>query len=298
MFKNYQIVIFRDQHGSCRKLRFRGWLFAGILLVLTALAAGDLYLVKYYYNYKQMQHEVANREKQAQSQNSQLLTLASKVRTLESDLTRIRGLDAKLRQMVNLDQAPREVAPSGSGEQEFTQKYLPLYRQEMLTRKLHQFLTDLREKASLTRIHQQELLTVLASKGPRLASMPTIWPVAGWIAAPFGEYVSPFTGKKELRKGMDIAAPSGTPVVTPGGGTVTFSGETDEGDFGVTIDHQNGLTTTYGHLRDAVVTKGQSVHRGELLGHVGGTEQAAGPHLYYEVRLGGIPVNPSRYILE
>ena len=86
--------------------------------------------------------------------------------------------------------------------------------------------------------------------------------------------------------------------MAPGDGTVTFAGELDDGGFGLTLDHQAGLVTTYGHLRDVTVTKGQAVTRGQLIGHVGDPGQSTGPHLSYETRLGGVPVNPTRYILE
>jgi len=298
MFKNYQVVIFKDHHGACRKLRFRGWLFAAMLTALGAMAAGDVYLVKSYINYRRMEQDLAVWEKQAQDQNAQLLNLSDKVKSLETDLARIRGFDAKLRQMVNLDQEPRDVVPAGSEDKDFNKKYLPLYRQEMLTRNLHRFLADLRDQAFLERVRQQELLSLLDAKGSRLASMPTTWPVAGWISSPFGERTSPFTNKKEFHKGMDIAAAIGTPVVAPGDGAVLFAGEMEGGGFGVTIDHQGGLVTSYGHLRDTAVAKGQTVARGQLLGHVGDSGQSTGPHLHYETRLGGVPVNPVRYILE
>ncbi len=298
MFKNYQIVIFRDQHGACRKLRFRGWLFALILAVLATLVAVDAYLVRFYYNYKRMEREAQAFEQQAKDQNAQILGLGDKIKGLESDLSRLRVFDAKLRQMVGLEQAPREVSPSGGEEQDFEKKYLPLYRQEMLTRKLHQFLDALGEGAARERLRQGELLDALAADKARLASMPASWPVEGWIASPFGERVSPFTGKKEFHKGMDIAAPLGTPVVAPGAGVVTYAGESDGGGFGLALDHQGGLVTTYGHMRDVVVAKGQTVSRGQLLGHVGDVGQGSGPHLHYEARLGGVPVNPMRYILE
>jgi murein DD-endopeptidase MepM/ murein hydrolase activator NlpD len=297
MFNNYQLVIFRDHHGAYRKLRFRGWLFALMLIALTCLVAGNVSLVKYYYNYKQMERELADWEARTQDQNAQLLSLSDKIKALETDLTRIRGFDAKLRQMVNLDQEPREVAPGGE-DKDFDKKYLPLYRQEMLTRKLHQFLAELRDQAALERVRQQELVSMLDATGTHLAALPTTWPVAGWIASPFGERTSPFTGKKEFHKGMDIAAPIGTPVVAPAGGVVTFAGETEGGGFGLVIDHQGGLATSYGHLRDVLVAKGQTVARGQTLGHVGDSGQTSGPHLHYETRLGGVPVNPMRYILE
>lgn len=298
MFKQYQIVIFRDHHGACRKLRFRGWLFATVLLVLAGLVAGDVYLLQYFYNYKRIQNEASTYEQQASDQNAQIVSLTDKVKTLEADLTRLRGFDAKLRRMVGLDQEPREVSPTGGPETDFEKKYLPLYRQEMLTRRLHGYLQRLSEDAARERLRQRELLDTLAAGKVRLASLPVAWPVEGWIATPFGEQVSPFSGKKVFNKGVDIAAPVGTPVLAPGDGVVTFAGQSDDGGASLTIDHQAGLVTVYGGLRDVAVSKGQDVSRGQLLGHVGDLGRPGGPGLRYEARLGGVPVNPLRYILE
>ncbi|MEL7638147.1 MAG: M23 family metallopeptidase [Solidesulfovibrio sp.] len=298
MFKNYQIVIFRDHHGACRKLRFRGWLFAAILLALAGLVAADAYLVQYYYNFKRIQREAEALESRARDQDAQIAGLSDKIKALEADLSRLRGFDAKLRLMVGLDQEPREVSPSGGEDRDFEKKYLPLYRQEMLTRKLHRYLDALAEDAAGERLRQGELLAALGTGKARLAAMPAAWPVEGWIVTPFGEQVSPFTGKKVMSKGLDIAAPVGTPVLAPGEGVVTFAGEVDEGGFGLAVDHQAGLATVYGGLRDVAVTKGQPVARGQLLGHVGDLGRPGGPHLHYETRLGGVPVSPLRYILE
>ena len=203
MFKNYQVVIFKDQHGTCRKLRLRGWLFALIFLALIAVVAGDLTLIKYYYNYKRMELDLTASEKTSQEQNTQLHNLSDKMQGLEADLSRIRTFDTKLRRMINLSREPQEVAPSGSDDKDENAKYLPLYRQELLTRKLHHYLDTLRDQASLELVRQEELLRVLGASAPRLASLPTDWPVAGWVSSSFGERTSPFTGKKEFHKGMD-----------------------------------------------------------------------------------------------
>ena len=296
MLKNYQVVIFKDQHGTCRKLRFRGWLFAVLITALAAVVAGDIFLIRYFYNYKRLERELAGAEKLAQDQNTQLVSLADKVKNLDEDLTRIRTFDARLRRMVNLDQDPRDVAPAGGEDKDFNTKYLPLYRQEMLTRKLHQYLSALRGQAGLELARQERLLSALAAKGPKLAAMPASWPVEGWISSGFGERISPFTGKKEFHKGLDIVAPVGTPVLAAGAGTVTFAGEADDGGVTVTIDHKGGITTSYGHLRDAAVTAGQTVERGQNIGHVGDLGQATGPHLHYEARQDGVPVDPARFI--
>jgi len=297
MFKNYQVVIFKDQHGTCRKLRLRGWMFALLLLALVAVVAGDLTLVRYFYNYKRMELDLSASEKTSQDQTSQLQDLSGKVRDLEADLSRMRSFDAKLRQMINLKQEPQEVAPAGSDDKDTSTKYLPLYRQELLTRKLQRYLSTLRDTASLELVRQQELLHALDAAPPKLASLPIDWPVAGWVSSGFGERASPFTGKKEFHKGIDIVAPAGTSVLAPGSGRVTFAGEAEGGGASVVIDHQGGLVTTYSHLKDAAVTKGQDVVRGQVIGHVGNLGQSTGPHLHYEVRQDGAPVNPERFIL-
>jgi len=297
MLKNYQIVIFKDQHGTCRKLSLRGWVFILLLLAVVAVVVGDLTLIKYYYNYRRMEVDLAASEKTTQDQTAQLRSLADKVLGLEADLSRIRTFDGKLRHMVNLSEDPPEVAPAGSDEREAGATYPPLYRQELLTRKLHHYLNTLRDQASLELIRQQELLRVLGANTPRLASLPTDWPVAGWISSNFGERTSPFTGKKEFHKGLDIVAPVGTPVLAPGGGTVTFAGTAEGGGFSVVIDHQGGIVSSYGHLKDVAVSKGQAVRRGQCIGHVGNLGQATGPHLHYEIRQDGAPVNPKRFIL-
>lgn len=297
MLKNYQIVIFKDGQGSYRKLRFRGWLFAVLLLALAGFVAGDICLVRYFYNYKRMEHELALSEKQSRDQNSQLTSLSGKVKDLETDLTRIRSFDTKLRRLVNLEQEPREVAPDGKAEREANASAPTLYRQEMLTRQLHQFLNALRGQAGLELVRQKELLTALTAAASRLPSLPTSWPVEGFISSGFGERTSPFTDKKEFHTGLDIVARVGTPVLAPGDGTVLFAGAAEGGGCTVTLDHQGGLTTSYGHLRDVAVAKGQTVRRGDCLGHVGDLGQATGPHLHYEARLDGVPVNPARYIL-
>jgi hypothetical protein len=138
MFRDYQIVIFKDQHGVYRKLRFRGWLFVLLLAALLGMVAVSVTLLSYYADYKLTENELAASEKTIQEQKSQLLNLSEKVRDIETDLARIRNFDAKLRLMINLDQEPGHSDPQpGAEDQDFSKKYLPLYRQEMLARNLH-----------------------------------------------------------------------------------------------------------------------------------------------------------------
>lgn len=96
--------------------------------------------------------------------------------------------------------------------------------------------------------------------------------------------------------GIDIAGPIGTPINAADGGTVSFAGK--QGAYGnlVIIDHGNGYKTYYGHCSKLIATKGQKVAQGELIAKVGNTGRSTGPHLHFEVRIKGTPVNPLKYV--
>jgi murein DD-endopeptidase MepM/ murein hydrolase activator NlpD len=298
MLRDYQIVIFKDQHGVYRKLRLRGWLFFLTLLAIAVMVAANIVLMSYYADYTRKEHELAASEKTIQEQKSQLLSLSEKIKGIETDLQRIREFDAKLRVMINLDQEPRNVSPQPEeGDQDFTKKYIPLYRQEMLARNLHKFLHDLGSQATLERLEQDKILTLLNEKKDYFSSTPTIWPTQGWISSEFGERVSPFTGRKELHKGLDISTTLGATVYATAAGNVSFVGEGQGTGPSVTIEHPGGISTSYSHLREFTVTRGQAVSRGDVIGFVGDSGRSTGPHLHYEVRVNGVAVNPMRYIL-
>lgn len=119
------------------------------------------------------------------------------------------------------------------------------------------------------------------------------WPVTGTITSPFGWRSNPFGGSPEFHQGLDIAAPSGTTVTAAAGGTVIMAQW--YGGYGnyILIDHGGGYSTGYGHLSAIYVSQGQSVSRGQAIGAVGSTGQSTGPHLHFEVRINGKPVDPA-----
>ena len=129
-----------------------------------------------------------------------------------------------------------------------------------------------------------------------LADAPSMWPVEGRVASSFGEREDPINGEGAFHTGVDIDAPYGTPVRASADGTVT--GEQMGVGYGreVTLDHGHDVITLYGHLSAVAVYPGQHVTRGEIIGYVGESGRATGPHLHYEVRLHNVPVNPYKYL--
>jgi murein DD-endopeptidase MepM/ murein hydrolase activator NlpD len=131
--------------------------------------------------------------------------------------------------------------------------------------------------------------------------VPSLWPVNGRLLSRFGDRVDPFSGEIESRNefhtGVDISAVMGTSVHAAADGIVEYAASVGDG-YGrmVIIDHGNGLQTRYAHLSKFEVVPGQEIRRGEILGYSGNTGRVTAPHLHFEVRRGGVAVNPYPYL--
>lgn len=123
-----------------------------------------------------------------------------------------------------------------------------------------------------------------------------VMPAQGSFSSGFGPRVDPLTGAKGFHPGQDIAASEGTPIVAATPGEVIYAGwEQGYGNF-TCIDRGDGLATCYGHQSAILVSVGQTVQAGQLIGRVGSTGWSTGPHLHFEVRLNGTPVDPMPYL--
>lgn len=152
-------------------------------------------------------------------------------------------------------------------------------------------------------------VTVLASgcaTGPShlplreiLIQKPNLWPlsVKGRISSHFGYRRDPYKRTKRFHTGVDITAPKNTAVFATASGRIYYSRFNKHG-YGnlVKIDHDKGISTWYAHLSKRLVTQGQQVNRGRIIGRVGSTGRATGNHLHYEVRRGETAINPMVYL--
>jgi murein DD-endopeptidase MepM/ murein hydrolase activator NlpD len=126
--------------------------------------------------------------------------------------------------------------------------------------------------------------------------VPALWPAEGRLQSYFGHRVDPFSGEGAVHTGVDIVAPTGTPVHASADGVVLYA--TWMGGYGrlMVVDHGNGFQTYYAHLSRFAAMPGQEVRQGELIAYIGATGRVTAPHLHYEVRQHGTPRNPSRFM--
>jgi murein DD-endopeptidase MepM/ murein hydrolase activator NlpD len=150
------------------------------------------------------------------------------------------------------------------------------------------------QRASFEEIHHK-----LTSNAQLLEHTPTLRPiVGGYISSGFGVRRDPFTKRTESHAGVDMPIARGSAVMATADGQVIYCGRYFSYGKFVVIDHGYGYQTAYGHLNDFNVRQGQYVTKGQVIASVGSTGRSTSPHLHYEVRVNGQPVDPTDYFFE
>ena len=127
-------------------------------------------------------------------------------------------------------------------------------------------------------------------------TQPSVWPVSGILTSAFGGRTDPLSGEGAFHTGVDVSVSAGTPVHATADGVVTSAAWNAGYGKLIIVDHGNGLETYYAHLSEFLTVPGQEVRMGQVIGLSGGTGRVTSPHLHYEVRVGGTPVNPYHYL--
>ena len=298
--KKLTIVIVPDGARKVRQLKVRKSLL--FFLFLAILGSGLLFAwwIQDYNAMKMNMPRMAGLEKENARQKIQLVALAKKIDQISKKMIKLKEFDDKLRTMVNIETKEDDVQFLGMGgvaPSVMNPDYSMEQAHREVVRLMHQSLNNLDTEVSLQTNEKAELYRFLQNQMSLLARTPSIWPTKGWVSSRFGYRISPFTKEREFHTGLDIVTRNKASIVSPADGIVaSVSREYGYGNI-VTINHGNGLKTRYAHLSKSLVKKGQYVKRGEKIALVGTSGRSTGPHLHYEVYLSGVPVNPSRYIL-
>ncbi|MDT0574599.1 M23 family metallopeptidase [Croceicoccus sp. F390] len=150
---------------------------------------------------------------------------------------------------------------------------------------------------TLDNVQKTAVVPQVAGTMQAAVSIPSRLPVENArFSSSFGSRVHPVTGQRKNHHGLDMAAPTGTPIYATADGTVEMAKW--YGGYGnyVQIGHGGATQTRYGHMSEYSVSAGQQVKKGDLIGFVGSTGRSTGPHLHYEVRIAGEPVDPTPYL--
>ena len=306
MRKYYIVSFLGDSKQEIRQISLSQpmvWTIAGLLII--GMTAFPFFLSKYHALKKRPvpQLEILTDKAQLQTreikaQEAQIRYFNAEMLRLKEGLTRAGRLENHVRRIANIGEVKQDNSIFGVGGSIGGDAEDILWSSEA-DNSGRLLSENALQVANQKRIPGQDIILQKAvRKNPNiLASTPFICPVIGWETSGFGYHRSPITGSREFHRGLDIAAPPGTPVVAPADGVITFYGS--KGIWGKTliVEHGHGISTRYSHLQKSLKTVGSRVARGETVAYVGNSGKSVGPHLHYEVRLHGIPVNPKKFLL-
>lgn len=294
--KFFSLIIVPHNRGKFKTITLSEKKVKILIMVLTLLfTALTVFLIDYFsmnvtrQKYRELFDE-NSRQKQA------IAKYKVSLNKLKADIDDFESYAKKINVMAGLKspEVLKEVGVGGgdrgSGQELSSSNYSPdvgLNRAQRISRKADGIDKNLN---TLVRFFEEQTA--------KLASTPTIWPTTGWLVSAYGSRTDPFTGKKAFHYGMDIASSFGNPIVATADGFVSHVKREKIGGNTVIVSHGGGFTTVYCHLSKYAVKAGQRVKRWDVIGYIGQTGKALGPHVHYEVRRNGKAVNPYKYILE
>ncbi len=301
MSKRYTIVLADRQTGTVRRVTIRLRPFAlsvaGILAFPVLLGLGLRLSATTEVNYLRATNTTLQQENASYREATGALT--TQIESLQSAINEL-GLRSSVdpvtaRAMEKLPPAVKNRAEGGTSVAGASAMLTPIFSAAAAS-SLDQTFTLLRNVLGSLEGHLSIVRRNVEKRESLMNATPSVWPVHGWLSAGYGMRADPFTGGRDFHPGLDISAERGTPVRATADGRVEMAAP--NGDYGnlVVIDHGYGLVTRYGHLSRFAVWQGRDVKRGDLLGFVGATGRATGPHLHYEVLANGKLINPMQLL--
>ena len=314
----YTIMVMPEKTGRNRNFVVPAWALRGIVIgVLFASLIAVVMLLNYWYVMNQI-GENKDLKLENRRLKQQVQIFKSKMETVESTLERVKTFATRLKVITNIEDhggllqslneklpdANANIGKSAAKETEKTpaQALLNPESEEIQLQREYDLLDGRVTELGHESLYVEQMLhdeyELLGDQKSFLAALPTRKPAVGYFTSGFGIRKSPYGGAVKMHEGLDIANRPGTPIRAPADGIVTFADAKSGYGQVVILDHGYGLETWYGHTRKILVRRGQRVRRGDTIALLGNSGRSTGPHVHYEVRVHGIPVDPLSYILE
>lgn len=233
-------------------------------------------------------------------QKQKILKITDDLNDLNAQMESLMVFSRRLQILMGLD-AGAETQKIGGFDSNEIDRFSVLYKknQQVLLDQIETDIEQLQQDIPQHRAIQGYLNEIFEKNSSLLASIPSISPVTGgWISSPFGMRSDPFTGRRKMHYGLDIAQNKNALIYATADGIVTYSKRSGSLGKLIEIDHGFGFCTRYAHLATLQVKFGQKVKRGDVIGRVGSTGRSRGLHLHYEVRMEGIAIDPLAFILD
>ena len=276
---------------------FRYWVRQTGIYILAGIVIGVFFLYLFLTFFPSPREKQLLREKA--SLESQLEVLNNQVDQMQVVMTDLQQRDDNLyRVLFGAEPIPLSVRQGAQRKIDYYEQLAQMTNSELaadLSLKV-----DLLEKEMYVQAKSYDEVAQMAKEQEiRMENIPAIQPVMNKdlkrVASGYGMRIDPVYHVRKFHQGMDFTAPTGTEVFATGNAKVTFSGWKQGYGNTVILDHGFGYETLYAHLYKSLVRKGQKVRRSDIIALVGNTGKSTGPHLHYEVRLNGRPVDPRNY---
>lgn len=285
MAKRFTVILIPDSNQHTRRFQLRHGVVA-TSFVLFFLFLGSLSFFAYsYFNTVLDRKELLRLRVENSRQRQDFKRLALDLNDVQLEMRSLAETEARVRQLAQLDEIPTEVPVAIGGLPETGTESI-----DDLQREINKLMVDI----ELRRQSQEDVRNLLNDQVSISRATPKGWPTKGWITSYFGKRKSPFTGRRVMHEGLDIAANLGTPVVATADGVVSRVGYSRSYGKMVVIDHGYGYRTIFGHNSKLLVKAGQRIKRGDRVALVGNTGQSTGPHVHYELRMNGVPIDPRK----
>jgi murein DD-endopeptidase MepM/ murein hydrolase activator NlpD len=229
--------------------------------------------------------------------------LNSNLQQVEARLSELRNRDDRFyRSILNLEPVPASIREAGTGGTEPVNRFSSMH-EPGLVRNVSSRMDKISNRVQIQSSSLETVYREAVTNQQFLACRPSIRPISPgdpvWLTSTYGYRPDPFTHVVTAHHGIDLAGAFGLEIHVTGDGTVISAGFNPYG-YGkeVLVDHGFGYVTRYAHMQDIFVKRGQKLKRGEVLGALGNTGRSTGPHLHYEIRKNGRPVNPFYFFYE
>jgi len=297
----FTLMLIPHSETKVRRFNISKFAFFTIIIIIGIGFAALSFFVNDYLQLRNEVKRIGELEKINQFQKEKIFSLAEKVKDFNQTIEKLKELESKIKSLAGVGGGELNINKGGLGKGG-PESYIRLDEETDIfnfVENVEKNVIFIKNEAEKRKEGLEETKEIIQEKRDLFASTPNIFPLQGWISSGFGWRNDPFNKKKrEFHQGIDIAAPWGTEVRAAAQGKVIFTGWNNGYGLMVRIKSGYGYETMYGHFSRILVKKGLKVKKGQVIGRVGSTGRSTAPHLHFEVRHNGKPLNPLNLMVE